>query len=226
MVLSSLSEGFAGCPRAGMTNPRRAGSRWKALQKKHPRGHDRTDTSRVAPRRSQRGAPSRGRYSSAATNALQEETHEAARDPRPPRRRRGTLGHHPAPPSRRQGTSRAPWPCAWTPTSSGSSRERSPPGSWSRAPTARRPPPVFSPTRSPATGAASCATGPGNQHGVRHRCRPRARGREGRRARCCFECDELYTVRVLPKMRPDALVLLNLFRDSWTATERSTTRRT
>ena len=29
----------------------------------------------------------------------------------------------------------------------------------------------------------------------------------------CFECDELYTVRVLPKMRPDALVLLNLFRD-------------
>lgn len=29
----------------------------------------------------------------------------------------------------------------------------------------------------------------------------------------CFECDELYTVRVLPAMRPDALVLLNLFRD-------------
>ena len=29
----------------------------------------------------------------------------------------------------------------------------------------------------------------------------------------CFECDELYTVRVLPTMRPDALVLLNLFRD-------------
>ena len=34
----------------------------------------------------------------------------------------------------------------------------------------------------------------------------------GRRAGC-FECDELYTVRVLPKARPDALVLLNLFRD-------------
>ena len=29
----------------------------------------------------------------------------------------------------------------------------------------------------------------------------------------CFECDELYTVRVLPALRPDALVLLNLFRD-------------
>ena len=29
----------------------------------------------------------------------------------------------------------------------------------------------------------------------------------------CFECDELYTVRVLPAARPDALVLLNLFRD-------------
>ncbi|HIZ19034.1 MAG TPA: DUF1727 domain-containing protein [Candidatus Olsenella stercoravium] len=29
----------------------------------------------------------------------------------------------------------------------------------------------------------------------------------------CFECDELYTVRVLPAMRPDVLVLLNLFRD-------------
>ena len=29
----------------------------------------------------------------------------------------------------------------------------------------------------------------------------------------CFECDELYTVRVLPAMRHDALVLLNLFRD-------------
>ena len=29
----------------------------------------------------------------------------------------------------------------------------------------------------------------------------------------CFECDELYTVRVLPRLRPRALVLLNLFRD-------------
>ena len=29
----------------------------------------------------------------------------------------------------------------------------------------------------------------------------------------CFECDELYTVRVLPALRPQALVLLNLFRD-------------
>ena len=29
----------------------------------------------------------------------------------------------------------------------------------------------------------------------------------------CFECDELYTVRVLPALRPRALVLLNLFRD-------------
>ena len=29
----------------------------------------------------------------------------------------------------------------------------------------------------------------------------------------CFECDELYTVRVLPKLRPKSLTLLNLFRD-------------
>ena len=29
----------------------------------------------------------------------------------------------------------------------------------------------------------------------------------------CFECDELYTVRVLPQLKPHALVLLNLFRD-------------
>ena len=29
----------------------------------------------------------------------------------------------------------------------------------------------------------------------------------------CFECDELYTVRVLPRLRPQGLVLLNLFRD-------------
>lgn len=29
----------------------------------------------------------------------------------------------------------------------------------------------------------------------------------------CFECDELYTVRVLPQLRPGHLVLLNLFRD-------------
>ena len=29
----------------------------------------------------------------------------------------------------------------------------------------------------------------------------------------CFECDELYTVRVMPQLRPRALVLLNLFRD-------------
>ena len=36
--------------------------------------------------------------------------------------------------------------------------------------------------------------------------------KDGGRA-ACFECDELYTVRVLPAVRPDALVLLNLFRD-------------
>lgn len=36
--------------------------------------------------------------------------------------------------------------------------------------------------------------------------------KDGARAGC-FECDELYTVRVLPAARPDALVLLNLFRD-------------
>ena len=29
----------------------------------------------------------------------------------------------------------------------------------------------------------------------------------------CFECDELYTARVLPKLKPRYLVLLNLFRD-------------
>ena len=28
-----------------------------------------------------------------------------------------------------------------------------------------------------------------------------------------FECDELYTVRVLPKLKPTYFVLLNLFRD-------------
>ena len=39
----------------------------------------------------------------------------------------------------------------------------------------------------------------------------RSRG-EGRRTGC-FECDELYTVRVLPKLRPRSLTLLNLFRD-------------
>ena len=39
-------------------------------------------------------------------------------------------------------------------------------------------------------------------------------GERASRARLgCFECDELYTVRVLPAMRPQALVLLNLFRD-------------
>ena len=37
--------------------------------------------------------------------------------------------------------------------------------------------------------------------------------RKGERRIGCFECDELYTVRVLPAMRPRALVLLNLFRD-------------
>lgn len=35
----------------------------------------------------------------------------------------------------------------------------------------------------------------------------------GKHALGAFECDELYTVRVLPKLRPRALVLLNLFRD-------------
>ena len=38
-------------------------------------------------------------------------------------------------------------------------------------------------------------------------------GEKGGARAGCFECDELYTVRVLPAMRPDALVLLNLFRD-------------
>lgn len=36
---------------------------------------------------------------------------------------------------------------------------------------------------------------------------------DGRGAFGCLECDELYTVRVLPRLRPRALVLLNLFRD-------------
>ena len=41
-----------------------------------------------------------------------------------------------------------------------------------------------------------------------------ALGARGERPRVgCFECDELYTVRVLPRLRPRALVLLNLFRD-------------
>lgn len=35
----------------------------------------------------------------------------------------------------------------------------------------------------------------------------------GKRVMGCFECDELYTVRVLPQLKPAALVLLNLFRD-------------
>ncbi len=35
----------------------------------------------------------------------------------------------------------------------------------------------------------------------------------GRRRFGAFECDELYTVRVLPQLKPSALVLLNLFRD-------------
>ena len=38
-------------------------------------------------------------------------------------------------------------------------------------------------------------------------------GKAGRRRVGVFECDELYTVLVLPKLRPDCLVLLNLFRD-------------
>ena len=38
-------------------------------------------------------------------------------------------------------------------------------------------------------------------------------GEKDARRAGCFECDELYTARVLPAMRPDALVLLNLFRD-------------
>lgn len=38
-------------------------------------------------------------------------------------------------------------------------------------------------------------------------------GRREDRPTGCFECDELYTVRVLPSLRPRALVLLNLFRD-------------
>ena len=35
----------------------------------------------------------------------------------------------------------------------------------------------------------------------------------GKRCVGVFECDELYTVRVLPKLRPNYLALLNLFRD-------------
>ena len=38
-------------------------------------------------------------------------------------------------------------------------------------------------------------------------------GAEGARRVGVFECDELYTVRVLPKLHPSYLVLLNLFRD-------------
>ena len=38
-------------------------------------------------------------------------------------------------------------------------------------------------------------------------------GHDGKRRVGVFECDELYTVRVLPKLRPGYLVLLNLFRD-------------
>ena len=41
----------------------------------------------------------------------------------------------------------------------------------------------------------------------------RSAARAGKRRVGVFECDELYTVRVLPKLRPDYLVLLNLFRD-------------
>ena len=41
----------------------------------------------------------------------------------------------------------------------------------------------------------------------------RGAARGGKRRVGVFECDELYTVRVLPKLRPDYLVLLNLFRD-------------
>ena len=41
----------------------------------------------------------------------------------------------------------------------------------------------------------------------------RRAARAGKRRAGVFECDELYTVRVLPKLRPRYLVLLNLFRD-------------
>ncbi len=37
--------------------------------------------------------------------------------------------------------------------------------------------------------------------------------RSGKKRFGAFECDELYTVRVLPQLKPTALVLLNLFRD-------------
>ncbi len=40
-----------------------------------------------------------------------------------------------------------------------------------------------------------------------------ARDATGPQAVGCFECDELYTARVLPKLKPNYLVLLNLFRD-------------
>lgn len=42
---------------------------------------------------------------------------------------------------------------------------------------------------------------------------PRAHAADAARRVGVFECDELYTVRVLPKLRPRYLVLLNLFRD-------------
>ena len=40
-----------------------------------------------------------------------------------------------------------------------------------------------------------------------------ADGAVGKKRFGAFECDELYTVRVLPQLKPRALVLLNLFRD-------------
>ncbi len=39
------------------------------------------------------------------------------------------------------------------------------------------------------------------------------KGGAGKKRFGAFECDELYTVRVLPQLKPTALVLLNLFRD-------------
>ena len=50
--------------------------------------------------------------------------------------------------------------------------------------------------------AAGCGAGPADTAGGA------ARKRFG-----AFECDELYTVRILPQLKPSALVLLNLFRD-------------
>lgn len=57
----------------------------------------------------------------------------------------------------------------------------------------------------------------------------RHKGKSGSARRKCwgaFECDELYTVRVLPQLKPRALVLLNLSATSSIVTAKSTIRKT